>query len=103
MAITVIEHWRLKREFTGEAFSLMQKMDDLLEDNAHDSPGWAGHARFFQLGGDPSRVMMIYAWDNREDHERLLSSEEPLLTDFVAQYCAADREVEYAEELPVDV
>ncbi|WP_116044944.1 hypothetical protein [Amycolatopsis palatopharyngis] len=101
--ITVIEHWHLKQEFADKAFEVMQEMDDLLEDNAHDSPGWAGHARFFKLGSEPTRVMMIYAWETHAEHKRLLESETPLLSEFMSRYCTREREVEYAEELPVDV
>ncbi|MCR6482807.1 hypothetical protein M8542_08255 [Amycolatopsis sp. OK19-0408] len=103
MPITVIEHWHLKQEFAAKAFEVMQEMDDLLEDNAHGSAGWAGHARFFKLETEPAHVMMIYPWETRAEHERLLDSEGPLLDDFVSRYCAREREVEYAEELPVDV
>ncbi len=101
--ITVIEHWHLKPQFADKAFEIMQEMDDLLEDNAHDSPGWAGHARFFKLSSEPTHVMMFYTWATRAEHERLLESETPLLREFVSRYCTREREVEYAEELPVDV
>jgi heme-degrading monooxygenase HmoA len=103
VSITVIEHWRLKQEFADKAFEVMQEMDDLLEENAHKSPGWAGHARFFKFASEPTRVMMVYAWETRAEHERLLESETALLKEFVSRYCSQDREVEYAEELPVDV
>lgn len=103
MAITVIEHWHLTEEAANDAFAVMQKMDDLLEDNAHDHPGWDGHARFFHLADDPTRVTMFYSWASRSEAESLLASEEPLLREFTAQYCTSERRVEFANELPIDV
>lgn len=103
MPITVIEHWHLNDDAARDAFAVMQQMDDLLEDNAHDHPGWDGHARFYQPTDDPHRVLMLYSWRTRAEAEALLASEEPLLRDFVAQHCTRDRQVEFADELHVDV
>lgn len=103
MSVTVIEHWHLTEESSRNAFSVMQEMDDLVEDNAHEAPGWDGHARFFQLENDPSHVLMIYTWNSKEEAESMLGSEKDLLADFIKARCTRDREIEFAEELPVDV
>ncbi|HEX9992989.1 MAG TPA: hypothetical protein VGB14_08690 [Acidimicrobiales bacterium] len=101
--ITVVEVWHLRPELGGDALALMQEMDDLLGGNAHEHPGWCGHARFFQSAGDPSTVMMLYPWRSRELHEDLLASEEQLLAPFYERCCTARREVHYYEELAVEV
>ncbi|MEU3310519.1 hypothetical protein ACWGSK_24045 [Nocardiopsis sp. NPDC055551] len=103
MPVTVIEHWHLNEESSRNAFSVMQEMDDLVEDNAHAAPGWDGHARFFQLEDDTSHVLMIYNWGSKEEAEAMLESEKDLLADFIRTRCTRDREIEFAEELPVDV
>ncbi len=101
--ISVMEVWHLKPEFAGEAFGIMQEMDDLLGPNAHEHPGWVGHAYFYQSQENPQEVVMLYAWRSREDHADLVEQERPLLADFNDKYCAREREIRYYDELPVDV
>ena len=101
--ISVVEVWHLRPELADRAEALMQEMDDLLEDNAHGHPGWCGHARFFASTEEPGRVLMFYPWRSAELHRDLTRSEEPLLADFVREYCTRPREVQLYEELAVDV
>lgn len=101
--VMVKETWYLRDEFTDRALELMQEMDDLTGPNAHADPGWAGHARFFQSSADPALVIMIYPWRSLADHDRLRAAEKRLLADFHTKYCTRERDIEYLEELPVDV
>jgi hypothetical protein len=101
--VTVKETWYLRGEVADRALELMQEMDDLTGPNAHADPGWAGHARFFLRGTDPSQVIMIYPWRSVADHTRLREAEKSLLADFHTKYCNRERDIEYMEELPVDV
>ncbi|WP_128645451.1 hypothetical protein [Rhodococcus sp. BS-15] len=101
--ITVIETWHLTTEAAENALAVLQEMDELLDDNAHHHPGWAGHARFFQHASDPQRVTMTYPWESVEQATDLIESETPLLEDFYRRYCVRPREVVFAHELPVDV
>lgn len=105
MSITVIEHWHLNDKASENAFSVMQEMDDLVEDNAHAAAGWDGHARFYQSGLDPHHVMMIYSWSSEEEARAMLDSEsaQGLIVDFVERNCTRDRDVEFANELHIDV
>lgn len=105
MSITVIEHWHLTDEASKDAFSVMQAMDDLVEDNAHEAAGWDGHARFYQSSINPHHVMMIYSWKSVEEAKKMLASEndQGLIVDFVKNNCTKDREVEFANELHIDV
>jgi 3-oxoacyl-[acyl-carrier protein] reductase len=101
--VTVIETWFLKSEFADRALPLMQDMDDLVGPNAHDDPGWSGHALFYQRDADPNQVIMMYPWGGVDAHKALCASEKALLKDFTAKYCERERTVEYLTELPVDV
>lgn len=101
--ITVIETWYLKDDFTDQALQIMQEMDDLVGPNAHEDPGWHGHAQFFQRADDVSQVFIVYPWRSREMHERLSRAEEPLLAAFTDKYCQRPRTFEYVTELPVEV
>ena len=100
--IKVSETWRLKPEFAQLAIEIMQEMDDLVGPNAHGDPGWSGHAKFLQSAADPAKVLVVYRWRSREEHERLAASERPLLAAFQDKYCAAPREIQYYTEIPVD-
>ncbi|UMO99831.1 hypothetical protein [Amycolatopsis sp. EV170708-02-1] len=101
--ITVKETWYLREDIADRAMELMQEMDDLTGPNAHDDPGWAGHARFFRRETEPGQVIMIYPWRSHEDHARLRAAEKSLLAEFHTKYCTRERDIEYLEELPVDV
>ena len=101
--ISVLEVWHLKPEVAGRALEVMQEMDDLLGPNAHEHPGWCGHARFFRSEADPAEVLMLYPWRSRDLHEDLAAGEEPLLEPFYERYCDRRREIRYLEELAVDV
>lgn len=101
--ISVIEHWYLKPGLESRALELMQEMDDILGPNAHDHPGWAGHAHFYQSREDPLHLLMLYPWRSIEMHEDLARGEEPMLEEFYEKYCSRRREITYFEELPVEV
>ncbi|SFJ86716.1 hypothetical protein [Thermoflavimicrobium dichotomicum] len=101
--IIVMETWYLKSEFEGQALELMQQMDDLLGPDAHEHPGWTGHASFYQSAEKPNEVIMVYPWKSRELHEDLVVQEEPKLVEFVQKYCEKPRVIQYFNELPVEV
>jgi len=101
--ITVMETWFFKSELADRALELMQEEDELVGPNAHDHPGWSGHADFYQRADDPSQVVIVYPWLNRESHADLTAKEEPLLSEFVAKYCRRPRVFEFFTELPVEV
>ncbi|MGW2051689.1 hypothetical protein ACWCPF_42140 [Streptomyces sp. NPDC001858] len=101
--VTVLETWRLTDEFAGQAFELMQEMDELVGPPAHVDPGWCEHGRFFQRQSNPGEIWMMYTWRSRAEHEKFILNEELLLADFYAKYCAGPREITYFTELPVDV
>lgn len=101
--VTVLETWRLRDEFSGQALELMQDMDELVGPPAHVDPGWCEHGRFFQRQSTPGEIWMMYAWRSRSEHEEFIRNEELLLTDFYAKYCVGPREITYFTELPVDV
>ncbi|GAA0923753.1 hypothetical protein [Virgisporangium aurantiacum] len=101
--ITVIEQWFLRAEFVSRGTEVMQEMDDIVGPGAHDDPAWSGHATFFHSRVIGNKFLMIYPWRSVEDHEKLRAREEPLLKDFVARYCARDREISYYDVLDVDV
>jgi 3-oxoacyl-[acyl-carrier protein] reductase len=46
---------------------------------------------------------MLYRWRSRAEHEQLAVAEEEILNEFYAKYCWAPREIDYLNELPVDV
>jgi 3-oxoacyl-[acyl-carrier protein] reductase len=101
--VTVIETWFLTSEFADQALKIMQDMDDLVGHNAHDDPGWCGHAHFYQRDANPNQVIMMYSWRSIDKHKALCLSEKPMLQDFMAKYCERERTIEYLTELPVDV
>jgi 3-oxoacyl-[acyl-carrier protein] reductase len=101
--VAVIEKWFFKPEFRPQALELMQRMDELVGPPAHQDPGWCGHARFFRGEGTEAPVLMIYDWRSRESHQQLTLREDPLLKDFIREYCCAPRAISYHEELPVEV
>lgn len=101
--VTVIETWRLKKEFAARALELMQEMDDLVGPPAHVDPGWCEHGRFFQLQDNPAEVWMMYTWRSRREHEEFMKGEELLLGEFYVKYCTGPRGITYFTELPVDV
>lgn len=103
MMIIVMETWYLKSEFQGQALELMQQMDDLLGPDAHDHPGWNGHASFYQSTENPNQITMVYPWKSRALHENLASKEESMLVEFVQTYCEKPRLIQYFNELPVEV
>ena len=100
--IIVVEVWHLKPELSYQALRIMQEMDDMMEPPAHRNPGWCGHAKFLQSSTDPTRVLMIYPWRNRELHDKLAANEEPMLLPFYQEYCTRPRELRYFTELPVE-
>lgn len=101
--ISVMETWYLKPEHTDKALELMQQMDDLVGPQAHDHPGWCGHAHFYQDSDNPSRVIMMYPWKSRELHNDISDKEKNLLQDFMQQYCSRPREIQHFDELEVEV
>ncbi len=101
--VTVIETWFLKEEFTEKVIPVMQELDDIVGPNAHDDPGWAGHAGFYQYDDQPTQVIMMYPWRSREEHLKVCDFEDPMLADFTAKYCVQPRRIEYLTELPVEV
>lgn len=98
--ITVMETWYLKD--ADRALQIMQDMDELVGPNAHDDPGWCGHAQFFQHTDQPDQVIMIYPWRSQVLHESLCETEEDLLAEFVAANCERPRTIQYLAELPVE-
>lgn len=102
-AVAVMEVWHLKPEMDGRAFEIMQEMDDLVGPNAHEHPGWSGHAYFYQSQESPHELVMLYPWRSQEEHAELVEQEKPLLAGFYDKYCASPREIRYYDELPVDV
>lgn len=101
--VTVMEVWHLKPEYVTNSTEIMQEMDDLVGPNAHEHPGWCGHASFFQDADNPTRITMIYPWANRELHEDITNREKNLLQGFIAKYCSSDRLIGYFDQLSVDV
>jgi|GEM_PF-4190820 3-oxoacyl-[acyl-carrier protein] reductase len=101
--INVVETWRIREEFTDRLTKIMQEMDDLVGPAAHADPAWAGHATFLQPQQEPTTVWMLYRWRSRAEHEQLAVAEEEILNEFYAKYCWAPREIDYLNELPVDV
>lgn len=101
--ISVMEVWHLKPELEGKAFEIMQEMDELLGPAAHEHPGWAGHAYFYQSHERAHEVIMLYSWRNRQEHADLVKQEKPQLEAFYAKYCSQPREIHYYDELLVDV
>lgn len=100
--IWVLELWHYKPE-VGDPTSVMQEMDDILGPAAHDHPGWAGHAKFFQQLDGSSRAMMLYPWKSQELHVDLAETEEPKLAEYYEKYCTRPREIVYYAQLAVDV
>ena len=101
--ITIIESYLLKPGYAPQALSVLQELDNLLGPNAHANSGHAGHARFLQDASDPAQVRLVYEWRDRESFAELLRSEEALLPDFLAKYCAGPRVVQVHDELAVEV
>lgn len=101
--ITVVERWFLTAEAADRALEVMQEMDELVGPPAHRDPGWCGHARFLQSQQRPGEVLMVYPWRSRAMHEELRRAEEPGLRTLYARSCTRPREIEYYDELPVDV
>lgn len=101
--VKVIETWRLREQFAGQALELMQEMDEIVGPAAHVDPGWCEHGRFFQLQSNPGEIWMMYTWRSRAEHEVFIKNEELLLTDFYDRYCVGPREITYLDELLVDV
>jgi hypothetical protein len=101
--ITIIESYFLKPGYAAHALSVLQELDNLLGPNAHANSGHAGHARFLQDASEPSHVRLVYEWRDRESFAELLHTEEALLPDFLAKYCAGLRVVQIHDELAVEV
>ncbi|MEI4622664.1 hypothetical protein [Bacillus cereus] len=101
--ITVMETWYLKLELKDRAIELMQQMDDLLGPAAHEHPGWAGHASFYQDDSELNKIKVIYPWKSKELHVDLANQEEKLLIEFNQNYCIKPREIHYYHELEVEV
>lgn len=101
--ITVIETWFFKQELADQALSLMQQQDDLVGENAHNHPGWSGHAHFYQRHDDRTQVLIVYPWRDLAAHKDLCVSEEPLTREFIATKCTKPPHIEYLTELPVEV
>jgi 3-oxoacyl-[acyl-carrier protein] reductase len=101
--IVVHEIWELRPEFTGSATRILQEMDDLLGSNAHEHPGWSGHATFYQNAARPAEVILSYPWASIESHRDLSESEENILSGFTGKYFTGERRIEYYETLAVEV
>jgi hypothetical protein len=101
--IFVIESYFLKSEYTPQALTVLQELDDLLGPNAHANPGHTGHAHFLQDASDPTQVRLVYAWGDQGSFADLARSEEPLLVNFLEKYCCAPRLIQVHRELPVEV